>query len=134
MPDSSPDVKLPTDPIEALARRGVRLAIEAGGKTRASVDRPPGPELRAALTAAKPWLIAALAPPEPWGDPAEAVRLQITVDDLVERLGVSGAHPGIRAAAGLAVEAHHDRDLAGVRAACAAVEAMAGCLSRGASV
>lgn len=111
------------NPVDALARRGVTVSVDPGGKTRAAVKTPPDADLRAALAAAKPWLIAALTPDgEPW-DAAEAVRLQVAADDLVARLGVS--HPDVTAAAGLAAEAHADHDLAGVRAACAAVEAMA---------
>jgi hypothetical protein len=60
--------------------------------------------------------------PEP-RNPAEAIRLEVTADDEVERLGVPGTHPEIRAAAGRAAagraaDAHRGYDLAGVRAAC----------------
>jgi hypothetical protein len=69
-------------------------------------------------------------PAAPW-DAAEAICLEIAADGLVERLGVPGTDPVIRAPAARAVAAHLRHDLAGVRAAVAEVEWHARALAAG---
>ncbi len=71
----------------------------------------------------QPELPAPPAPePSPW-DLESALALQDAADAAVGLSGVSGTDARIQAAAAECVAAHHRHGLAGVRAACRAIEA-----------
>lgn len=61
------------------------------------------------------------SPTEAWKN-AEAIALMSDTDGLVEQLGCRGADPTIQAAVRRVNAAHGKRDMAGVRAACRAIE------------
>jgi hypothetical protein len=79
------------------------------------------PDLREAIATNKPALLDVLTD---W-DAKEAIRLEFAADGEVERLGCRGNDPEIQEQARRSVEAHRWRDMAGVRAGCARVEARA---------
>lgn len=100
-----------------LEARGVRLWPESGGIHYRPAGTIPA-DLRAAVVANKPALLDRLAE---W-DEAAAVRLMSLTDGAVERLGANGDDGVIQALAVAGAAAHHGRDMAGVRKACALIE------------
>jgi hypothetical protein len=80
---------------------------------------------RAAIVRHLPGLVAAVAAgvrPAGACDAAAAVRLLTEADTLVERLGVSGTHPAVAAAAGMVCRAYAAGDPAAVRCVVAEFE------------
>jgi hypothetical protein len=98
--------------LAAFRDRGFTLSATEGMLTvRPSSALTPGD--RAVIVRHLPGLVAALAtgPRDVWA----AARLLTEADTLVERLGVSGTHPAVAAAAGVVCRAYAAGDLAAVR-------------------
>lgn len=110
-----------TDPLVNLLAAANRARVRLwprDGKIHHRSPEPMQPDLRAAILANKPALLAHLAV---WA-PSEASWLEWEADDLVAGLGVLGTDPVIQRAASLCAEAHYREDMAGVREGCALVE------------
>lgn len=113
-------VDLPPTAVTAMARlqaAGVRVSPD-GANLRFSSPAPLAPELRELIVAHKAQLLTALSV---WC-PVRAAKLQEDADGLVAELGVDGTDHEIAAAADRWLAAVLAKDMAGVRAACHAVE------------
>jgi hypothetical protein len=108
----------PAEVIAVAAARGVRVGVRDGRLTIRSAAPAPD-DVKALVRAHRPALLAYLAA-EPW-DLAAALHLMDQADAAVEQSGVSGTHPEVRAAAAAVCAASAAKDLAVVRAACAAM-------------
>ena len=114
----------PTCPIEIIIQRSAELAVYLWPDRENIRYMSPNPlphDLREFITGNKPALLVRL---NTW-DAKEAIRLQIAADGEVEKLRVPGSDPAIQEAAQECAEAGHRSDMAGVRKACAMVEARA---------
>jgi hypothetical protein len=100
-----------------LAAAGVRVAPD-GANLRYWAAMPLSPELREEIVRSKAELLAYLAV---WNG-KRALALTTEADSLVESLGVPGSDPEILAAVDRCIAAQGKQDMAGLRAACFAIE------------
>src|SRR5436190_8544973 len=97
----------PTARLEALAARGIAVTVSPAGRLRVSPASLLTDDDRTHLREHAGELLASLTRPpdtpppltgrESWNQ-AEVSRLLVEADELPARFGVSGLHPGVRAA------------------------------------